>query len=220
MVKRFCRRLLPLVLLAAACARAAALSDSEFTALCTEAENREHCGRLVEAELIKREPALAERRGARLAVKLAEGAVREFIDREAPPGGTETDRNFSLWASYPQAATVVVWAQYGELSRYFLMSRESGLGVELAAEPVASPDEQRYAVADVCAKGCTNEIAIWEARDGRLKRTRSYSPGTPWRGAEVVWKDARTLSLEIESSAPAAQTLTLTLDDLRWRLDD
>lgn len=213
--------------LASIAARAAAspgaLSDVEFVALCRGAEHREHCGRLVEAEILKRHPGLAQRQDRRLAVKLNGGALREFVDREGSADGKLPDRAVSIWAYDPRNDFLILWVQEGERSNYLIMNRETGLSVEMPAEPIGSPDHLRFAVADFCAEGCRNELTLWEVQIYRLRRARTLVPKPPWADAEVQWKDRHTLAIEAKRTGPEGPTLNyfeIDLGDVRWKFDD
>lgn len=206
-----------------AAASPGALSDAEFVALCRGAEHREHCGRLVEAEILKRHPGLAQRQDRRLAVKLNGGALREFVDREGSADGKLPDRAVSIWAYDSRNDFLIFWVQEGERSNYLTMNRETGLTVEMPAEPIGSPDHLRFAVADFCAEGCRNELGLWEVQIHRLRRARTLAPTPPWIDAEVRWKDRHTLAIEAKRTGPAGPTLNyfeIDLGDSRWKFDD
>ncbi|MBI3150314.1 MAG: hypothetical protein HYZ17_17555 [Betaproteobacteria bacterium] len=200
-----------------------ALSDAEIVAMCRGAEHREHCGRLVEAEQLRRNPDLATRQGRRLDIKLNTGAGREFLDREGGADGKTPDRAVSIWAYDPRNDFLTLWVQEGERSYYLLMNRETGLTVETPAEPVGSPDHLRFAVADFCEQHCRNEITLWEVQIHRLRRARTLQPAAPWADAEVSWKDRHTLAIEAKRHGPAGPSMNyfeIDLGDARWKFHD
>ncbi len=222
------RALMPLILAgltggAEAANAPGALSDAEVVALCRGAEHREHCGRLVETEQLRRHPGLAERQARRLAIKLNGGAWREFLDREGSADGKTPDRAVSVWAYDPRNDFITLWVQEGERSIYLLMNRETGLTVEMPSEPVGSPDHLRFAVADFCEQHCRNELTLWEVQIHRLRRARTLQPASPWADAEVSWKDRHTLAIEAKRIGPAGPSMNyfeIDLGDVRWKFDD
>jgi len=220
-MRRFWLALLATCMTAAA--GAAPLTDAEFVALCGGAEHREHCGRLVEAEQLKRNPGLGERLDKRLLLRMPNGAVREFLDREGSADAGMPDRNITLWDFNPRNDFVTLWVQRGETSRYWLMNRESGLVVDLPAEPIPSPDNLRFAVADFCEQTCSNELVLWEVQIHRLRRARTLQPIPAWADADVRWKDRSTLAIEAKRTGPAGPTMNyfeIDLGDGRWKFDD
>lgn len=222
------RTLVPLILAgltgaAGAASAPGALSDAEVVALCRGAEHREHCGRLVEAEQLRRHPDLGARQDRRLAIKLNGGALREFLDREGSADGKTPDRAVSIWAYDPRNDFLTLWVQEGEKSVYLLMNRETGLTVEMPSEPVGSPDHLRFAVADFCEQHCRNELTLWEVQIHRLRRARTLQPAAPWADAEVTWKDRHTLAIEAKRIGPAGPSMNyfeIDLGDVRWKFDD
>lgn len=200
-----------------------ALSDAEIVALCKGAEHREHCGRLVEAEHLRRHPGLATRLERRLTIRLNGGALREFVDREGSADGKIPDRAVSVWAYDPRNDFLTLWVQEGERSAYLLMNRETGLTVEMPAEPVGSPDHLRFVVADFCEQNCRNELTLWEVQIHRLRRARTLTPSPSWADAEVRWRDRHTLAIEAKRHGPAGPSMSyfeIDLGDTRWKFDD
>jgi len=194
-------------------AHAAPLTRAEIGQACTGAEDTGHCGRLIEALQLARLPSLARRDGNTLTVSLFPSGSTTFTDSDDPVNG----RSYSLWDYFDGINSVVLYVTAGDDASFALLQRATGRLVDLPAEPRLSPDRQRFAVADVCAQHCGNEIAVWRVtRDGFRKELR-WTPGAAWVDAGATWRDADTLAIEFNvdpSGAPA--TIERKLSDPGW----
>jgi hypothetical protein len=194
-------------------ANAAPLTRAEIAATCEGAEDAAHCGRLIETLQLARLPSLARRDGKALVVSLFPSGSTTFTDSDDPVNG----RSYSLWDYLDGINSVVLYVTAGDDASFALLQRPTARLVELPSEPRLSPDRQRFAVADVCARHCGNEIAVWRVtRDGFRKELR-WSPAARWSDAGVQWRDANTLSIEFNvEPAGAAASLERKLGDPTW----
>ena len=194
-------------------AQAAPLTRAEIEATCTGAEDAAHCGRLIEAVQLPRLPGLARRNSNGLIVSLFPSGSMTFTDSDDPVHG----RSYSLWDYFDGINSVVLYVTAGDNSNFALLQRATGRLVDLPAEPRLSPDRQRFAVADVCAQYCSNEIAVWRVtRDGFRKELR-WTPAAAWSDAGVTWRDADTLTIEFDvDPAGAPSTIARKLTDPAW----
>ena len=194
-------------------AQAAPLTRAEIEATCTGAEDAAHCGRLIEALQLPRLPGLARRSGNALIVSLFPSGSTTFTDSDDPVNG----RSYSLWDYFDGINSVVLYVTVGDDASFALLQRATGRLVDLPAEPRLSPDRQRFAVADVCAQHCGNEIAVWRVtRDGFRKELR-WTPAAAWSDAGATWRDADTLTIEFNvDPAGAPSTIARKLTDPTW----
>ena len=111
----------------------------------------------------------------------------------------------------------MLYVTVGDSASFALLQRVTGRLVDLPAEPRLSPDRQRFAVADVCAQHCSNEIAVWRVtRDGFRKELR-WTPAPAWSDAGATWRDADTLTIEFNvDPAGAPSTIARKLTDPTW----
>jgi hypothetical protein len=196
-----------------AAAAAAPVTPEELATLCAGAEDTAHCGRLVEAEQMKRLPHLATRDGLELRVTLYPTGMATFTDVEAAADG----RSHSLWDFISEINAVVLYTTVGEHVTFTLLQRTTANKVELPAEPKVAPDRQRLVTADFCAMRCVNELAVWRiARDG-IVRESYWKPAEAWTDAVATWKDANTIRVEYTAvGASAPKTLDRRLTDPGW----
>jgi hypothetical protein len=194
-------------------AAAAPVTPEELAIICTGAEDSAHCGRLVEAEQMKRLPHLATRDGLELKVTLYPSGTTSFTDVEVPAGG----RSHSLWDYISAINAVVLYTTVGDDVTFTLLQRTNGRWVELPAEPKVAPDRLRLVTADFCATRCVNELAVWRiARDGIAKEA-FWKPAEAWSDAVATWKDAETIRVEYTpAGTAAAKTLERRLADPTW----
>jgi hypothetical protein len=194
-------------------AHAAPLTRAEIEAACTGAEDTAHCGRLIEALQLPRLPGLARRNGNALTVSLFPSGSTTFTDSDDPVNG----RSYSLWDYFDGINSVVLYVTVGDNASFALLQRATGRLVDLPAEPRLSPDRQRFAVADICAQHCGNEIAVWRVtRDGFRKELR-WAPTESWSDAGATWRDADTLTIEFNvDPAGAPATIARKLTDPTW----
>jgi hypothetical protein len=105
-----------------------------------------------------------------------------------------------------------------EATSFTLLQRTTNRRFDLPAEPQLSPDRQHLVTADICAKGCSNEIAVWRvSRDG-LRKELAWSPGPAWIDAAAAWKDADTLTIEYTVAGQQSDSvLERKLADPAWK---
>jgi hypothetical protein len=194
-------------------AQAAPLTRAEIAATCASAEDTAHCGRLIETLQLPRLPGLARREGNALIVSLFPSGSTTFTDSDDPVNG----RSYSLWDYLDGINSVVIYVTAGDNASFALLQRATGRLVDLPAEPRLSPDRQRFAVADVCAQHCANEIAVWRVtREGFRKELR-WTPGAAWSDAGATWRDADTLAIEFNvDPTGASATMARKLTDPTW----
>jgi hypothetical protein len=201
-------------LLSASASQAVPMTTEEVVAICAEAEDPAHCGRLVEAVQLKRLPALASRDGTALKVTLFPAGIATFNDAEALNGG----RTFSLWDFLSEINAALLYTTDGDNIGFLLLQRTSGRSFPLPSEPKVSPDRQRLVTADFCATRCVNELAVWRiTRDG-VRKEYTWSPATAWADATVTWKTADTVIIAY-TVTDGAKPLTLErrLSDEVWQ---
>lgn len=201
-------------LLGALQAHAVALSQSEIAKLCGEAEGQSHCGRLVEAEQLKRLPGLAQRDGNTLRVTLFPSGHATFTDQETTTGGS----SYALWDHYSAINATLLFTTQDEDSRFVLLHRSTGKQTTLPSAPALSPDRQRLATADFCETRCENRLVVWRVSANGAVPELEWRPSEPWSDAGVSWKDASTISVEYSLRGETeAKTLDRRLNDAGWR---
>jgi len=173
-------------------ALATRLSAAEVAALCANADGTAHCGRLIEAAQLKRLPGLARREGDKLLVSLYPSGTATFTDVEDPVNA----RSYSLWDSLDAINAVVLYTTTNDATLFTLLQRTTNRRFEFPAEPLLSPDRQRLVTADVCAKGCSGEIAVWRITKDDVRKELAWSPGSIWSDAAATWRSSDTLAIE------------------------
>lgn len=208
------RSLVAAALAALACpALAVPLAADEIAKLCAEAEGPAHCMRLVEAQQLKRLPALAVRDGNVLKVTLFPNGSTAFEDVDTPTGGT----SHAVWDYINELNAVVLWTQRDDDAGFILLQRAGGRRTALPAEPVVSPDRQRIATADFCPTRCENALAVWRVTREGVARELEWRPMPPYADAAVRWKDAGTLVLDATPvDGGAAVVVERRLADPGW----
>lgn len=199
-------RVLAGVLLAAnaSFAPAAAPTPEQIAQICANAEGPAHCGRLIEEAQLKALPNLARRDGDTLTISLFPAGQRAFVDAIA----ANTEKSYALFDYWSPVNAVVLLVNVDDDASFVILQRANGQATEVPAEPVLSPDRQRIAVADFCAK-CTNELSLWRVgRDG-IRKELVWKPSPAWSDGNVKWKDAETLTLQY---TPAGGTESRTLE--------
>ncbi len=204
-------------LVAAACcvpavALGAPLSNSELSEICAQADDAEHCGRLVETVQLKRLPNLARREGKVLTVTLYPAGSASFTDGEDPING----RSYSLWDYIDGINAVLLYTTVGDATTFTLLQRTTNRRTELPTEPQLAPDRAHLVTADVCEAHCTNEIAVWRVTREGVRKELAWSPGAAWTDAAARWKDAVTLIFEYVG-AEGPGTAQKSLDDPAWK---
>ena len=197
----------------AAATHAVPPTPADIARLCAEAEGPAHCGRLVEAEQLKRLPGLATRDGNRLRVTLFPSGTTDFSDVDAPSGGA----SYALWDYLNELNAAVLWTTKDDDTAFLLLQRTTGRQTPLPAEPIVSPDRQRIATADFCPTRCENRLAVWRVSREGVRRELEWASTEPWSDASVRWKDADTLVVEYTREGESeARTLERRLADPGW----
>jgi len=189
----------------------AALSDSELSEVCAQADDPVQCGRLVEAVQLKRLPNLAKRDGNMLTVTLYPTGTATFTDTGAPNA-----RSYSLWDYLDTINAVLLYTIAGDTTTFTLLQRATDRRIELPTEPKVAPDRQHLVTADICEARCSNEVAIWRVTREGIRKELAWSPGPAWTDAIAKWKDAATLSFDY-AGAKGAGTEEKKLDDPDWK---
>ena len=161
-------------------------------ALCAQVESPGHCGRRIEAEQLKVLPNLAVRDGDTLKVSLFPTGMREFVDVVV---GNDA-RAFALWDYWNTVNAVVMFITDSERLSYGVLQRANGQMTAVPAEPVLAPDRQHLAVADFCAKGCTNQITVWRVTREGIRMASVWTPSTAWSDVTVTWKNGDVLVMQ------------------------
>jgi len=188
-------------------------TPQELAEWCANAEDASHCGRLVEAQQLKRLPGLATRDGLNLKVTLFPSGTTTFSDVEDLRGG----KSYSLWDTLDPINAVVLYTTEGDRAGFLLLQRTSGRRVVLPSEPTLAPDRQRIATADFCATSCENEVAVWRVQRDGVTRELAWQPREQWTDATAKWKDATTLVIQYKDAGGEARTLERSLTAADWR---
>ena len=197
----------------AALAHAVPLAREDIAKLCGDAEDPAHCGRLVEAEQLKRLPGLAARDGATLRLSLFPSGSVAFTDVDAPGGGS----SYALWDYINELNAAILWTTKDDDVGFLIVQRATGRQTPLPSEPVVAPDRQRIATADFCATRCENKLVVWRVSREGVQRELEWRADEPWADASVRWKDAQTLVVEYSrEDEPAVQRLERKLLDAGW----
>ncbi len=183
----------PLLLAFAAAIHAVPPTREEVTKLCAEAEGPAHCGRLVEEVQLKKLPGLARREGGDLRVTLFPSGTQTFADTDSPQGG----KSYALWDYLDRINAVVLFTTVDDRAGFLLLQRTNGRTVALRAEPMLSPDRQRLATADFCARECDNELVVWRITREGVRRESAWRPRDEniadatvrWTGDDVLAVD-------------------------------
>jgi hypothetical protein len=188
-------------------------STDEIARICNEAEGPAHCGRLIEAEQLKRLPNLARRDGDTLILRLFPNGETRFQDRDTITGG----RSYALFDYLSPLNAVLLWTTNDDATAFLLVQRTTGRQTPLPAQPAVSPDRARLATADFCAEHCENLLVVWAVdRDG-VRRDLAWKPAERWADASVEWKDADTLAIEYtREGESSARKLERRLRDAGW----
>jgi hypothetical protein len=195
-------------------AHAAPLTPADVTALCANAEDTAHCGRLIEERQLKTLPGLAARNGDELRVSLYPSGSVVFRDVVRISGA----QTYALWDVQSAIDGVVLFTTDGDRSGYLLLTRSNGKQYRLPAEPVVAPDRRYLATADFCADDCTNELALWRVTRDDVRKERVLVPERPWNEAVVEWRGPDRLQIEYRRRGEQdAARMELALDDPLWR---
>jgi hypothetical protein len=185
------------VLCASAAASAAPPTQLAILRACGDADSPAQCERVIEVDQIRQFPGVASRAGGVLRLKAKSGVV-ELRDNGIPGADDERPdfRAYAFWDYWilRNAAIVSVASRAGD--HYLLVDLNRGTQTKLIAEPVQSPDGNRFLVVDMCETQCSNTIEIWRYDRDRPSRERWYRPKEKWYEADVRWKDSAALEIE------------------------
>jgi hypothetical protein len=194
-------------------AAAAPPTPAELAALCGNAEDQAHCGRLIEARQLPRVTRIVERNGDELRVSLAPLGLTIFRDSVDINGA----KSYAVWDYVEDLDTLVLFATDGERTSFLLVQRRGGGEYRVPSEPVLAPDARHFATADFCADDCENEIAVWRiAREG-VRKELAWKPAAAWSDVSVGWRAADTQKIENSvPDRPGSRIAERRLSDPGW----
>jgi hypothetical protein len=195
-------------------AHAAPMSRADLTALCIEAEDEAHCGRLVEARQLRALSRVAERNGDELRIALVPFGLTTFRDSVNVRG----TRSYAIWDYVEDLDTLVLFTTNGDRSGFMLVQRRGGAEYGLPAEPVFSPDRRHFVTTDVCPRACEHEIAIWRIGPEGVAKEATWRPPVDWSDANAGWHGSGRIAIDY-STAPdgASHTVERRLADPSWQ---
>jgi hypothetical protein len=199
----------------AAAALAAPPTPERVMELCASVDGPAHCGRLIEAEQLKRLPNLATRDGDTLKVTLFPSGSRTFVDVHT----FGSARSFALWDYWSPVNAAVLFTTAGDRIGYAVLQRATDQLTAVPAEPILAPDRQRLAVADFCSEGCDNELTVWQVARSGIRKTLAWKPPAPWTDVTLKWNetaDAITIQYTLVGE-DKARTLERKLDASDWQ---
>ena len=221
-----------LVALSPTLAMAAPPSQLAILRACGDADTAAQCEKVIEADQIKQHPSVATRDGSSLRLRSKGGPLVELRDVGTP--GTDERAGFRFYAfwdywSQRNAVVVSVSAQAGD--HYLIVDLNRGSQTKVSAEPLLSPDFNRFVVADLCDTQCGNAIELWRFERDKLVRERTFRPPEKWFDAEVKWIDLNAIEVEYSVPAPGksadgeatlvrARPRVLRLNDRAWGPDE
>lgn len=176
----------------------AAITTEGMMAICAQADDTHDCARRIETEQLKNMPAGLARRGeggerGTLTLSLSQGLFNDsaqevrLIDKDG--------KAYTVWDYWPTPEAFLLLVLEEEDNHYLWLSRFDGKTVRLPAEPVFALGNKRFATADFCEKGCRNEVAVWQIRQGIPVKTRVWQPKEAWEDAEASWVSPEQLRL-------------------------
>lgn len=222
------------LLLASAAAFATPPTRLAILRACGDADTPAQCERVIEVDQIRQFPNVASRAGGVLRLKGKSGPI-ELRDNGTP--GTDDDRPdfraYAFWDYWLLRNAAVVSVASGAGDHYLVVDLNRGTQTKLIAEPVQSPEGNRFLVVDMCETRCSNTIEVWRHDRDRISRERWYRPKEKWYEADVRWKDSDALEVEYSvavGSVPAEgeagpqlsreRTRILRLSDRIWTIDE
>jgi hypothetical protein len=186
----------------------------EIAQWCNDADDTTQCGRLIEAQQLKRLPGLARRDGVNLEVALFPSGTATFTDVDDTKGSV----TYSLWDTLDPINGVVMYVTRDDKASYIVLQRNTGHKTEMEADPVLSPDRAHLVTADFCANDCTNEVVLWRVSRDSIVREATWRPQPGWSDAAVHWKDDDTVVAEYTPvGASDSRTVERKLGDPVWR---
>ena len=206
-VKRHVLRFAAALALAAGAATVAMSAPPAQEALvkaCDEADTALQCERMLEAAQLKQFPGVATRDGKTLRMPTRPGMPNvELRDVGDPDNDTGADyRAYSFWDYWRDPGIAIVSVMTRDSDYYLLVELARGTQVKLGGEPLLAPDGKRFAVVDMCDKGCGNQIQVWRIERDRAVREKSFKPVEKWYETELSWRDASMLALDYSVAAP------------------
>jgi len=197
-----------------ALAHAAPLPRAELVALCAEAEDQAHCGRLVEARQLRALSRIVERNGDELRVLLSPFGLSVFHDTVNVNGA----RTYAVWDYLENQETLVLFTTVGDRTAFLLVQRHTGEEYRVPSEPVMAPDDRRFATADFCARECDNEVAVWRIDRDHVRKEAAWTPPAAWSDVSVMWRGPDAIALEYSLPGETRpRTLERRLDDASWQ---
>jgi hypothetical protein len=192
---------------------AAPPTPAELSALCGNAEDQAHCGRLIEARQLPRVARFVERNGDELRVSLVPVGLTIFRDSVEVNGA----KSYAVWDYLEELDTLVLFATSDDRTSFLLVQRRGGAEYRVPSEPVLAPDGRHFATADFCAEGCENQIAVWRiARDG-MRKELAWRPDAAWSDVSVTWRGTDTLKIEYAlPDRPGSRIAERRLADPGW----
>lgn len=201
-------------LLLPAFAHGARIARADLVALCAEAEDQAHCGRLVEARQLRALSRIVERNGDELRVLLSPFGLSVFHDTVNINGA----RTYAVWDYLEKLETLVLFTTVGDRSAFLLVQRHTGDEYPVPSEPVMAPDDRHFATADFCPHECDNEVSVWRIDRDHLRKEAAWTPPAAWSDVSVAWRGANAIALEYSLPGESQpRTLERRLDDPSWR---
>lgn len=195
-------------------ARAAPIARADLVALCAGAEGSAQCGRLVEAQQLRKFGKLAERDGDELRVTLEPYGLSKFHDIVNFKG----TRTYALWDYLEAVDTLVLFTTIDDRTGFMLVQRHGGGEYRLPSEPIMAPDDRHFATADFCARSCENEVALWRIGVNGARKEATWKPVAAWSDVNVTWHGPDEIGLDYSTPADTApRTMTRRLDDPAWK---
>jgi hypothetical protein len=209
------RALVAAALLAAASpALAGSVTAAQIAALCGNAEDTPHCGRMIEEQQLKRFAGIASRDGDELRVTLYPRGDVLFRDVVRPTAV----ESYTLWDVLADINGVLLFVNQGDRASYLLLMRNNGRQFRLPAEPAVSPDRAYVVTADFCASGCDNEVALWRLTRDDVRKERVLRADGPWTDVTAAWSGSDEVVVDYTQEGETdRRELRLARNDARWR---
>ena len=200
---------------------------------CEETETAAQCERVLEKGQLKQFPGIGTRDGMALRLPTKPGAPAiEFRDTGNPEDDNANFKWHAFWDYWPQSKIAIVSVTTRDNDHFLVVQIERGMQARVPAEPILSPDGQRFIVGDFCEKGCGNQIQLWKIDGTRAIREKTFKPRERWYETDVSWRDPMTLAVEYSLAGPRrrladpgelnlvkAEPMLLKLSDWAWMAD-
>ena len=132
-------------------------------------DNYNKCSQFIEKELIRKYPALFQRNGVNLSVKLRNGRVKTYKDVPDGEGVNGDDVNhFYVTDHFPEVHYAVIDVGHYEGGSIFLLNLRDGKQTYAGGYPVLSPDKRRFAIAHVGSAYDPAVLAVYRIASGTL----------------------------------------------------